>query len=38
MDENRPWLTFLSHAVLMFIVIKLTVVQFSYVEKKVNYS
>ena len=35
MVEHRPFLTFLSHAVLILIV--LTVVQFRFIERKVQY-
>ena len=40
MIDRRPWLTVLAHAVMLIgvlIVIALTVVQFRYVEKKVQY-
>ena len=37
MVENRPLLTVFCHVVLMFIVIALTVIQFRFVEKKVQY-
>jgi hypothetical protein len=37
MIENRPWLTVVSHVVLMAIVIGLTVLQFKWIERKVQY-